>query len=67
MDYCYKWQKENSGHHDGMDYFDEGITLVDAGHFGVEHIFVEHMKHFMEKHFPDLKLIEEVTDERQYV
>lgn len=57
----------DTGHHDGMDYYDEGITLVDAGHFGVEHIYVEHMKHFMEKHFPDLKLVEEVTDERQYV
>ena len=57
----------DTGHHDGMDYFDEGITLVDAGHFGVEHIFTEHMKHFLGDHFPDLKLIEEVTDERQYV
>ena len=57
----------DTGHHDGMDYVDEGITLVDAGHFGVEHIFTEHMKHFLEEHFPDLKLIEEVTDERQYV
>ena len=57
----------DTGHHDGMDYFDEGITLVDAGHFGVEHIYVEHMKQFMEKYFPEVKLIKEVTDERQYV
>ena len=57
----------DTGHHDGMDYFDEGITLVDAGHFGVEHIYVEHMKQFMEKQFPEVKLIKEVTDERQYV
>ena len=57
----------DTGHHDGMDYADEGITLIDAGHFGVEHIFTEHMKNFLETRFPELKLYEEVTDERQYV
>ena len=41
----------DTGHHDGMDYFDEGITLMDAGHFGVEHIYVGHMKQFMETAF----------------
>ncbi len=57
----------DTGHHDGMDYKDDGITLIDAGHFGVEHIFTEHMKYFLETRFPDLKLYEEVTDERRYV
>ena len=57
----------DTGHHDGMDYKDDGITLIDAGHFGVEHIFTGHMKRFLETRFPDLKLYEEVTDERRYV
>ena len=29
------------GHHDGLDLLDEGIALLDAGHYGLEHIFVD--------------------------
>ncbi|MCI8550674.1 MAG: Nif3-like dinuclear metal center hexameric protein [Lachnospiraceae bacterium] len=29
------------GHHEGLDLTAEGVALVDAGHYGLEHIFVE--------------------------
>ena len=55
------------GHHDGIDAVSEGITLIDAGHYGLEHIFVPYMKDFLEKHFPGIEIICHELDERRYV
>ena len=29
------------GHHEGLDLMAEGVSLIDAGHYGLEHIFVD--------------------------
>lgn len=29
------------GHHEGLDLVAEGVSLIDAGHYGLEHIFIE--------------------------
>lgn len=55
------------GHHDGIDAVAEGITLIDAGHFGLEHIYVPYMKDFVGKHFPGLEILTDETDERKFV
>lgn len=47
------------GHHEGLDYMEEGISLIDAGHYGLEHIFVPYMADFLRKHFPELTVLEE--------
>ena len=57
----------DTGHHDGLDYLDENITLIDAGHFGLEHIFTDVMEEFLKEHFPKLNIIKELTDERKFV
>lgn len=31
------------GHHDGIDAAAQGLAVIDAGHYGLEHIFVEFM------------------------
>lgn len=31
------------GHHDGIDAVDSGIAVIDAGHYGLEHIFIDFM------------------------
>ena len=31
------------GHHEGIDAAAQGMAVIDAGHYGVEHIFVEDM------------------------
>ncbi len=31
------------GHHDGIDAAADGVAVIDAGHYGLEHIFVEFM------------------------
>ena len=54
-------------HHDGIDAQDAGLTLIDAGHYGIEHIFVRYMKLFAEKHFPGLEIILYTADPRRYI
>ena len=43
-------------HHEGIDAVAQGMTIVDAGHYGIEHIFIEDMKKFAETHFPDMEV-----------
>lgn len=36
-------------HHTGLDAVDQGLCIVDAGHYGVEHIFMDDVKAYLEK------------------
>lgn len=36
-------------HHTGIDAVDQGMCIIDAGHYGVEHIFMEDVKAYLEK------------------
>lgn len=55
------------GHHDGIDAVEDGVTLIDAGHFGLEHIYVEAMHAFLGREFPELQVFENLTDLRKTV
>ena len=35
-------------HHTGIDAVDQGMCIIDAGHYGVEHIFMEDVKAYLE-------------------
>ena len=39
------------GHHEGIDARDRGLTILDAGHYGIEHIFIEDMLEYIKGHF----------------
>ena len=43
------------GHHDGLDAVEQGLAIIDAGHYGTEYIFAEAMKKELKKAFPKLK------------
>ncbi|SCP96596.1 Nif3-like dinuclear metal center hexameric protein [Anaerobium acetethylicum] len=50
------------GHHEGIDAVSDGLAVIDAGHYGLEHIFVLQMKDYLEKVFEDLEIVrEEIT------
>ena len=36
-------------HHTGIDAVDQGLCIIDAGHYGIEHIFMEDVKAYLEK------------------
>nr|MBQ8252335.1 Nif3-like dinuclear metal center hexameric protein [Lachnospiraceae bacterium] len=41
-------------HHDGMDALERGMAVIDAGHFGLEHIFVSYMEEYIKRELGDL-------------
>lgn len=45
------------GHHDGLDAVESGITVVDAGHYGLEYIFIDYMAKFLERECSDVRII----------
>lgn len=36
-------------HHDGIDAVEQGLTIIDAGHYGLEQIFSDYMEDFLNK------------------
>ncbi len=42
------------GHHDGLDAVDQGLLMMDAGHYGIEHIFIGQMGDYLQNEFPEL-------------
>lgn len=42
-------------HHSGIDAWASGMAVIDAGHYGVERIFIEDVVQFMENRFPELE------------
>lgn len=40
------------GHHDGIDAVAQGLPVIDAGHFGIEHIFASFIKQYLEERIP---------------
>ena len=47
------------GHHEGLALCEEGISLLDAGHYGLEHIFVHYIAGFLRTQFPEAEIFEE--------
>lgn len=35
------------GHHEGIDAVAQGMAIIDAGHYGIEHVFVEDMRAYL--------------------
>lgn len=45
------------GHHDGLDAVEWGLTVVDAGHYGLEYIFIDYMAKFLERECSDARIV----------
>lgn len=41
------------GHHEGIDAAANRMAVIDAGHYGLEHIFIPFMKNWLEQQFGD--------------
>lgn len=44
------------GHHEGIDAAAQGMAVVDAGHYGMEHIFVEEIAAYLRKNLTGIKV-----------
>ena len=43
-------------HHEGLDAVAQKMAVIDAGHYGVEHIFIADMEHFCREKFPEAEI-----------
>ena len=46
------------GHHEGIDAAANGLTVIDAGHYGLEHIFMDAMASYLRKAEENLEILE---------
>ncbi len=46
------------GHHDGIDAAADGVAVIDAGHYGLEHIFVDYMADYCRDRIDSSAVIE---------
>ena len=44
-------------HHVGLDAVEKGIAVIDAGHYGIEKIFIPYMRSFLNRELPQLEVI----------
>ena len=44
-------------HHAGIDAIEKGIYVIDAGHYGVEKLFIPYMEEFLHRELPQLRVI----------
>ena len=44
------------GHHDGLDAVERGLSVIDAGHYGTEYIFIDDMRRFFEEKMPGIEV-----------
>lgn len=44
------------GHHEGIDAVAQGLSVIDAGHYGLEYIFMEDMKRYLMERLPDIRI-----------
>ena len=45
------------GHHEGIDAVAQGLAIIDGGHYGIEHIFIEDMRQYLEEHLSEVEIV----------
>ncbi len=43
-------------HHEGIDAVEKGLIIIDAGHFGIEKIFIDYMSDFIKRNTDDIQV-----------
>ncbi|MBQ7562457.1 MAG: Nif3-like dinuclear metal center hexameric protein [Lachnospiraceae bacterium] len=44
-------------HHEGIDAVAEGLVIIDAGHYGIEKLFIDYMKDYISENCKDLTIL----------
>ncbi len=50
-------------HHTGLDLVEQGVCVIDAGHYGIEKLFVPYMHDYFQKMLPECDVIEAIAEE----
>lgn len=43
-------------HHEGIDAVERGLSIIDAGHYGLEKIFVPYMEEYCKRKLPGIQV-----------
>ena len=43
-------------HHSGIDAVAQGLSIIDAGHYGIEHIFIGYMEQYLKEHLQGVEV-----------
>jgi len=43
-------------HHEGIDAVARGVRIIDAGHYGIEYIFMDDIRIYIERKYPELEV-----------
>ena len=54
-------------HHSGIDAVQDGLMIIDAGHYGVEHIFIKYMEKYLGEKCSEIETLCEPKKEPFYV
>ncbi len=54
-------------HHTGIDAVAQSMAIIDAGHYGIEHIYIEYMKNLLAEVAPELTVATEPKQEPFWV
>lgn len=50
-------------HHTGMDAAASGMAVIDAGHYGIEYLFIPYMAQYLREQVPELEILEQERTE----
>lgn len=45
------------GHHEGLDSLDMGVAVIEAGHYGLEQIFIDHVTEYLKEYTQGIEVI----------
>jgi putative NIF3 family GTP cyclohydrolase 1 type 2 len=54
-------------HHTGMDLVAQGVCVIDAGHYGIEKLFVPYMHDYFTKILPECNVIKAIEGDPFWV
>ena len=50
-------------HHEGIDAVMQGLSIIDAGHYGIEHIFIDYMEQYIKREIPGITIYKKALSE----
>ena len=53
-------------HHTGIDLVAQGVSVIDAGHYGLEKLFIPYMKDYFKRNIPGI-IVETAEEKSPYV
>ena len=54
-------------HHDGTDALEKGISIIDAGHYGIEKLFIGFMYRFIGDKIKEIEAVEDKTGDKAWL